>query len=100
MNNFCIDTHCHLDFPEFEADREQVIERVVNSQVKYIINIGSSLKGSEKSVELAKKYPNIYASVGIHPHDAQKVNKNDLEEIKKLADGEKVVAIGEIGLDF
>lgn len=100
MDNFCIDTHCHLDFPQFEADREEVIKRANSAQVKYIINIGSSLEGSRKSVELAQKYGNIYASVGIHPHDAQKAGKSDLELIKKLADEEKVVAIGEIGLDF
>jgi TatD DNase family protein len=100
MNNFCIDTHCHLDFPDFDSDQEQVIARAKKAQVEYLINIGSSLEGSKKSIELAKKYSNIYASVGIHPHEAQKVTPGDLELVKKLADDEKVVAIGEIGLDF
>lgn len=100
MNNFCIDTHCHLDFPEFDTDREQVIERAKKAGVEYLINIGSSLAGTKKSLELAQRYAHIYATAGIHPHHAQGIAPADLELFKKLSGERKVVAIGEVGLDF
>jgi len=95
-----IDTHCHLDFNQFDSDRDAVIDRAKKSNVDYIINVGSSLEGSERSVELAQKYENVFASVGIHPHDADKVNGTTLEKIAELASEKKVVAIGEVGLDY
>lgn len=100
MKNFCIDTHCHLDFPEFDHDREAVIERAKNSGVEYLINVGSSLEGTKKSIELAQKYSNIYAAAGIHPHSAKEIVPSDLDLFRKLVNENKVVAIGEIGLDF
>lgn len=95
-----IDTHCHLDFPEFDADRKQVVERSRLEGIDCMINIGSSLKGSEKSVELASSFSEIYASVGIHPHEADSFNPQAREVIAGLARKNKVVAIGEIGLDY
>ena len=95
-----IDTHCHLDFPEFDQDRDEVIQRAKDQGVGYIINIGASLEGSRKSVELAQKYASIYATVGIHPHEADGFNKQAEAEIRALAKRDKVVAIGEIGLDY
>jgi len=95
-----IDTHCHLDFPEFDSDRDEVIKRAKEQSVDYIINIGSSLKGSQKAVELAQKYESIYATVGIHPHEADKFDKKEEDSIRALAGEEKVVAIGETGLDY
>lgn len=95
-----IDTHCHLDFPEFDADREDVIKRAFAAGVKYIINVASSIEGSRKSVGLADKYDPIYASVGIHPHDAKEADDNTFSELKELAKNKKVVAIGEVGLDY
>jgi TatD DNase family protein len=95
-----IDTHCHLDFPEFEADRPEVLKRAQEAGVNYVINIGSSLTGSINSVKLARDYPNIFAVVGCHPHDASDLSGQDLETIKILAKSDKVVAIGEIGLDY
>lgn len=65
-----VDTHCHLDFPEFDHDRDEVIQRAKELGVGYVINIGSSLEGSRRSVELAQRYDSIYATVGIHPHEA------------------------------
>ncbi len=100
MKNFCIDTHCHLDFPEFDSDREAVIERAKNSGVEYLINVGSSLEGTKKSIELAQKYYNIYATAGIHPHSAEEIIPADLDLFRKLVNEDKVVAVGEIGLDF
>jgi len=95
-----IDTHCHLDFKDFDADREAVIDRAVKTGVARIINVGSSLEGSRRSVELAKKHDIIYASVGVHPHDASSVTDETFNEIKRLASYDKVVAIGEVGLDY
>lgn len=95
-----VDTHCHLDFADFDADREDVIKRAAEAGVKYIINVASSIEGSRKSVELANKYDSIYASVGIHPHDAKEANDSALAELKDLAKNKKVVAIGEVGLDY
>jgi TatD DNase family protein len=95
-----IDTHCHLDFPEFDADRAEVLKRAAAAGVKYVINIGSSLQGSLNSVILAKDYPNVFAVVGCHPHDSQDFSEKDVETVRSLAGFEKVVAIGEIGLDY
>lgn len=95
-----VDTHCHLDFPEFDNDRREVVRRALDAGIGYIVNIGSSLQGSRRAVELAGEFDCIYAAVGIHPHEADKINQQALDEIKELARKDKVVAIGEIGLDY
>jgi len=95
-----IDTHCHLDFDQFNSDRESVLKRAEEAGVKYIINVGSSLEGSRKSVEQARANNSIFASVGIHPHHADEVIEDALAEISELAKNKKVVAIGEVGLDY
>jgi TatD DNase family protein len=95
-----IDTHCHLDFPEFDQDRDEVIKRAKSQGIEYIINIGSSIEGSKKSLELAKKYDCIYATVGIHPHASDRFAKLEEATLRELAKKDKVVAIGEIGLDY
>ncbi|HTY45999.1 MAG TPA: TatD family hydrolase [Patescibacteria group bacterium] len=95
-----IDTHCHLDFPEFDADRDQVISRSRQEGIDCLINIGSSLTGSRRSLELAEAYPCVYATVGIHPHEADQAKEPARQLIRELAQREKVVAVGEIGLDY
>ena len=95
-----IDTHAHLDFARFKRDREQVIERAATAGVKAIMNAGASLTSSQVAVALAEAYPQIYAAVGVHPHDAKTLTGELLEELGTLAVHPKVVAIGEIGLDF
>jgi TatD DNase family protein len=97
---FLIDTHCHLDFPEFDSDRDAVIKRAAAQGVDCIINIGSSIEGSRRSVELARQFDSVYATVGIHPHEADQATKEACDIIKDLAGNQKVVAIGEIGLDY
>ncbi len=97
---FLIDTHTHLNSPRFKSDRERVIERAATAGVKAIINVGASLASSQAAVALAEAYPQIYAAVGVHPHDAKTVTKEVLEKLGALASHPKVVAIGEIGLDF
>ena len=95
-----IDTHCHLDFPEFDQDRDEAVERAREKGVYCAINIGSSIEGSRKSVELSRKYDYFYSTVGIHPHEADKIDNDALGIIRALAKEDKVVAIGEIGLDY
>jgi TatD DNase family protein len=95
-----IDTHCHLDFPEFNLDRDRVIKHAKDEGIDYIINIGSSIEGSRRSLELSSKYDYVYATVGIHPHEADSFNNKDEVILRELAQNAKVVAIGEIGLDY
>lgn len=95
-----IDTHCHLDFPEFDADRDLVLKNAQACGITTIINIGSSLKGSRSSVELSRKYPQVFAAVGVHPHDARDCDEGTFAEIRQLSAEKKVTAIGEVGLDY
>src|SRR3989338_4307155 len=95
-----IDSHCHLDFPEFDADRDEVIRRAKSAGIGYIINIGSSLLGSKKALELSRQHNFIYAAIGLHPHEADKFDDAAKANIEKLAREDRVVAIGETGLDY
>jgi len=97
---FLTDTHTHLDFPEFDGDRERVIEQALAAGVRAIVNVGTDLDSSRAAVALAGAHPQIYAAVGVHPHDAKTMTVEILEELRTLAKHPKVVAIGEIGLDF
>jgi TatD DNase family protein len=96
-----IDTHCHLDFKDFDADRDEAVKRALAAGVGIIINVGSSLEGSRRAVELTGRYDAIYASVGVHPHDVRSINDAVFGDLKKLVSGgKKVIAIGEVGLDY
>lgn len=95
-----IDTHAHLFFPNFENDLDSVIERAKNSGVDFIIVPGTDIATSEKAIELAANYNFIYAAVGVHPHDSKDWDDSYISKLETLAKNEKVVAIGEIGLDY
>lgn len=103
-----IDTHCHLNFHKFENDIDEVIGRALESGVEIIVNTGTSIPSSRQAVELAQKYSQLYAIVGIHPHHADKADRefegeiqNDwLEKLEELAKNPKVIGIGEIGMDY
>ena len=95
-----IDSHAHLDFPQYDKDRDEVIESGFQNGLEAVINIGVDLETSRKSIELAKEYEHIYATVGIHPHDSGNVPNDYIERLKTMAAHPKVVAIGEIGLDY
>lgn len=95
-----IDAHCHLNFHSFEQDFDEVIKRAKNNNVEKIFNVGTSLESSIQAVELSKQYENLYAIVGIHPHHADKVEKDWEKELKKIAQNNKVIGIGEIGMDY
>ena len=95
-----IDSHSHLDFKDFDSDRPEVISRAKANGVDLIINVGASMEGSIRSIELAKENEGLYASCGIHPHEADSVKDGDITSFKRLLDEKKIVAVGEIGLDY
>lgn len=95
-----IDSHAHLDDEDFDVDREEVIKGLEAAGIDLVVNIAADLPSSEASVALAKKYERIYATVGVHPHEAKTYNDEVEKRLKELAKEEKVVALGEIGLDF
>jgi TatD DNase family protein len=95
-----VDSHTHLDFPQFDADREAVIARAREAGLAAILNVGTDLPSSRAAVALAEQYDFIYAAVGVHPHDARTVTPAVLDELRALARRPKVVAVGEIGLDY
>jgi TatD DNase family protein len=97
---FC-DSHCHLDFDAFNADRDQVIARALENGVKVIINSAIDLKSAIRGIELAGAYPGaIYTAIGFHPNDSSGYSPKSLETLRELSKQPGVVAIGEIGLDY
>lgn len=94
------DTHTHLDDEKFDTDRDELIESFKSEGLTLLVNIGADMKTSEASVKLAEKYDFIYATVGVHPNVTGNMTEEDLARLKELAHHEKVVAIGEIGLDY
>lgn len=94
------DSHAHYDDRKFNADRDELLSSMHENGVDYIVNSGESLKASKAGVELGKKYDFIYSASGIHPSNTDTMDENVLKEIKKIALMPKVVAIGEIGLDY
>ena len=97
-----VDSHCHLDDEQFHSDREQVIQRARDAGLKYMLAIGTGdgPPDLEAAIRLADEYPFIFATVGVHPNDAQKSNPQPFENLRAFAQHSKVVAIGEIGLDY
>ncbi len=96
-----VDVHCHLNFKSFAKDFDTVIKQAQKDSVEIIINTGTSLESSQRAVELAEQYENLYAIVGIHPHHADKIQPGWDKKLEKIAkSSKKVLAIGEIGLDY
>ena len=95
-----LDSHTHIDMREFDADREGVLQRAREAGVAAVIDIGIDIASSEAAIALAEKHSDVFASVGIHPHDASKVTEADIARLEVLSKHPKVVAIGETGLDF
>ena len=95
-----VDTHAHLDLPEFDKDRDGVIKRAKENGIDYILTIGINLKSCNEAIRLAGSYDFIYASIGIHPHDTKDIDEDTYKVLKSLAKNRKVLALGEIGLDF
>ena len=95
-----IDTHAHLDYTDYDPDRAEVIARATEAGVTEIISIGTRLDSSTRAVELAENFPNIWATVGIHPGEVDLAPEDAVEWLRTLAGSSRVVAIGEIGLDY
>ncbi len=95
-----IDSHAHLDFPQFDSDRDSVIRRAYEAGVAQIVNPGTDLASSRRAVSLAERHAGIFAAVGVHPHDAVTLTDETLSALAQLADSSHVVATGEIGLDY
>ena len=98
MNYF--DTHAHYNDEKFEGIVDDVLRRCKEIGVKYIINIGYNIESSIKAIELSNRYKNIYVAIGIHPSDVEKCSVEELEEVYRKYNNGKIVAIGEIGLDY
>ena len=94
------DSHAHYDDESFDEDRYELLESMKDKGVDFIVNAAADMQSCLTGIALAEKYPFIYCSIGVHPHDVKSLKEEDLEEMRKLASYEKVVAIGEIGLDY
>lgn len=94
------DTHAHYDDAAFDADRDELLSRLFQEDVTHIVNPGVTRESSEQAVALAERYSHLYAAVGIHPEDCAGVKDADFQAIEALTNHEKVVAVGEIGLDY
>ena len=95
-----IDSHAHLDFPEFADDLDEIIQRAVQADVQGVVTIGTTLESSRKCIQLAERYPEVYASIGVHPTSAAEETGDFVHEFQELLQHPKVVAVGETGLDF
>jgi TatD DNase family protein len=100
MTSALIDTHCHLDFDRFDGDRDAVVARAVEAGLTAIVNPGVSLGSSRSAIALAERYEPVYAAVGVHPTATDELKGAALQELREMAQHPKVVAIGEIGLDY
>lgn len=95
-----IDSHTHLEMEDFDGDRDAVVERARQAGIECMITVGTSISYAKKALALADYYQEIYVAVGIHPHDVKDIDKATYDELREMAALEKVVAYGEIGLDF
>lgn len=97
---FVVDTHAHLEMSAFDRDRDAVIRRAQDDGVRYIITVGTTLAECRKAVDIAGRYEGVYAVIGIHPHEVKRIDGRTYDTLRELAKSPKVVAYGEIGLDF
>jgi hypothetical protein len=95
-----IETHAHLDYQDFENDFDDVLRRATEADVTRIITIGTSVESSRRAVDLAEKYPNVFAVIGVHPTYAEEASVDVITPLRELAKNKRVVAIGEAGLDY
>lgn len=100
MYSNIFDTHAHYDDSRFDGDRDELISSLKEKGVSHVVNCGCDLKSSLTTLALAQRYEFIYAAVGVHAHEAEEITEGDLEEIEKLYKNDRVVAVGEIGLDY
>jgi TatD DNase family protein len=98
--NMLTDSHCHLQFPQFQSDRVQVLERAWQAGLSAIVAVGTDADSSQQALALAEAHPNLFATVGWHPHQAVQFDDQGRLALRRLAESPKAVAVGEIGLDF
>ena len=94
------DTHAHYDDPAFDQDRNELLPGMKEQNVGLIVNVGASLSSCQKTLKLAESYPFLYGALGVHPSDTEHLTEKDMDWLKEKAAGKKIVAIGEIGLDY
>jgi TatD DNase family protein len=95
-----VDSHCHLQDPKFKSDVDGVVARAMGAGVTAMVVVGYDMASSRRGIEIADSYENVFAAIGVHPHDAKTLRPKDIGELAKMADSAKVVAIGEVGYDF
>lgn len=95
-----IDTHAHLQWQDYKDDFEKVLENAKKADVGLILNVGTTVKTSQEAIQIAERYDSIFSTVGIHPHDSKEADAASISTLKEFAKHPKVMAIGEIGLDF
>src|SRR5438309_8528087 len=95
-----IETHAHLDYPDFANDFDEVLDRATKAGVTRIVTIGTSVESSRRVVDLAEKYPNIFAVIGVHPTFVEEASEDVITPLRELAKSPRVVALGETGLDY
>ena len=100
MHNKIFETHAHYEDVKFDSDREALLASLPKQNIEYVINVGSNLETTKRSIELAKQYDYIFAAVGVHPSDVEELDESSYDVLEKAAKFEKTVAIGEIGLDY
>ena len=100
LNSQLIETHAHLDYPDFAPDFDDILRRATDAGVTRIITIGTSVESSRRAVELAEKYPNVYAVIGVHPTYVEESGEDVITPLRELATNRRVVALGETGLDY
>ena len=95
-----IDSHAHLEMTDFDRDRDRVIDRALAAGVSHIITVATTVPDARKALNIAQKNEPVYVAMGIHPHEVKDISGDDYDELRSLAKEKKVVAFGEIGLDF
>lgn len=94
------ETHAHYDDEKFDIDRDELLQGLPENGIEYVVNVGASLSSTKKTLDLAELYNHVYAAVGVHPNETAELNEENFICLSKMADKPKVVAIGEIGLDY
>lgn len=94
------ETHAHYDDKAFDDDRDKLIQSMKDNGIEYIVNVGSSLDTSKQTIELVKKYDFMYGAVGVHPSETAELNEDNFRQIREMLQEEKIIALGEIGLDY
>ena len=95
-----IDTHAHYDDEQFDKDREKLLTILPEVKIELVVNVGASIESSKTTIALTKKYPHVYGAVGVHPSNTEELNEENFQWLSQAARQEKIVAVGEIGLDY